>query len=346
MTSTQHYKAAYYIHNRKFELADCEVALPAENEVTVDIAYCGICGTDLHIFHGAMPHRLGDRRVLGHEVSGIISATGTCVDSLKVGDRVAIRPLSPCNNCPACNSGHSHICHNLAFLGIDTDGGFAEKWTVPANTIHALPASLSLREAALVEPLAVACHNVERGKVKPGEDVLVIGGGPIGLLVAMAARAAGGKVTVSEINPGRLAVIQSIGFDTLDPTKQDLAGSVAEITGSKGADVVFEVSGSQAGVDAMTEVAAVRARIVMVAIHPEPPKIDLFRFFWRELELFGARVYEPQNYDQAIALLEAGDIATNTMITDEAPLSDIQSAFDALEGSETAMKSLIAINPA
>lgn len=346
MTSKQQYQAAYFVHNRKFELGACAVAVPGENDVTVDIAYCGICGTDLHIFHGAMPHRLGDRRVLGHEVSGTISAVGANVDSLSVGEPVAIRPLAPCNSCPACQAGHSHICHNLAFLGIDTDGGFAEKWTVPANTIHKLPASLSLREAALVEPLAVACHNVERGKVKAGEDVLVIGGGPIGLLVAMAARAAGGKVTVSEINPARLAVIQSIGFDTIDPAKQDLAGSVDDITGKKGADVVFEVSGSQAGVDCMTEVAAVRGRIVMVAIHPEPPKIDLFRFFWRELELFGARVYEPQNYDQAIALLQAGDIATDTMITDEAPLSDIQQAFDALEGSATAMKSLIAINPA
>ncbi len=345
MTSAQQYRAAYFVHDRKFELAECTLSAPAADDVTVDIAYCGICGTDLHIFHGAMPHRLGDRRVLGHEVSGIVSATGDQVNSVRVGDPVAIRPLAPCNNCPACKSGHSHICHNLAFLGIDTDGGFAEKWTVPANTIHKLPASLSLREAALVEPLAVACHNVERGQVKPGEDVLVIGGGPIGLLVAMAARAAGGKVTVSEINPGRLAVIQSIGFDTIDPANQDVAGTINDITGSKGADVVFEVSGSQAGVDCMTEVAAVRGRIVMVAIHPEPPKIDLFRFFWRELELFGARVYEPQNYDQAISLLESGDIATDTMITDEAPLSDIQKAFDALEGSTTAMKSLITINP-
>ncbi len=345
MSSTKSYKAAYYIHDQKFELADCPVPTPAANEVTVDIAYCGICGTDLHIFHGAMPHRLGDRRVLGHEVSGTIANVGAEVSSVAIGDAVVIRPLAPCQNCPACKAGHSHICHNLAFLGIDTDGGFAEKWTVPVDTIHKLPATLSLRDAALVEPLAVACHNVERGKVTAGEDVLVIGGGPIGLLVAMAARAAGGNVTVSEINQARLDVIRSIGFATIDPGQQDLAESVAEITNKKGADVVFEVSGSQAGVNSMTEVAAVRARIVMVAIHPEPPKIDLFQFFWRELELFGARVYEPQNYDQAIDLLSSGSIATDTMITDEAPLGDIQKAFDALQGSATAMKSLIAINP-
>ena len=345
MNSTENYKAAYYIHNQKFEMAECPVPVPAADEVTVDIAYCGICGTDLHIFHGAMPHRLGERRVLGHEVSGVVSNTGSDVSTVSVGDAVVIRPLSPCLDCPACKAGHSHICHNLAFLGIDTDGGFAEKWTVPAHTIHKLPSTLSLRDAALVEPLAVACHNVERGKVQTGEDVLVIGGGPIGLLVAMAARAAGGNVTVSEINQARLEVIRSIGFETIDPGKQDLADTVAAITGKKGADVVFEVSGSQAGVNSMTEVAAVRGRIVMVAIHPEPPKIDLFQFFWRELELFGARVYEPQNYDQAIELLASGSIATNTMITDEAPLGDIQKAFDALQGSATAMKSLIAINP-
>lgn len=338
------YQAAFFTHNKNFELAQQSTPQPAENEVVVDIAYCGICGTDLHIFHGAMPHRLGDRRVLGHEVSGTVAAIGADVSKVAVGDNVVIRPLAHCDNCPACDAGHNHICHNLRFLGIDTDGGFAEKWTVPDYTLHKLPANVSLRDAALVEPLAVACHDVARGQLKAGEDALVIGGGPIGLLVAMAAKAAGANVTVSEVNETRLQIIKSLGFNTINPSNENLKESINQATGNKGADVVFEVSGSQSGVDACTETAAVRGRIVMVAIHPEAPKIDLFQFFWRELELFGARVYQSENYDQAIEMLANGDVATDTMITHVAPLTDIQSAFEALDGDATAMKSLIAIN--
>lgn len=342
MTST--YNAAFFVHNRQFELTTQPAPQLQSDEVTVDIAYCGICGTDLHIFHGAMPHRLGDRRVLGHEVSGTVSAIGDNVTRVAVGQRVAIRPLAPCGDCPACNKGNSHVCYNLKFLGIDTNGGFAEKWTVPEYTLHTLPDTLSLRDAALVEPLAVACHDVSRGRVQPGEDVLVIGGGPIGLLVAMAAKSAGGNVMVSEINKTRLEIIDSLGFKTINPTSEDLQAAVNAATGNKGAEVVFEVSGSEAGVKACTETAAVRGRIVMVAIHPEPQPINLFQFFWRELELFGARVYEPENYDQAIDMLARGDVATDVMITDIAPLSNIQQAFESLEGDANAMKSLIEIN--
>ncbi len=338
------YNAAFFVHNRQFELATQPIPQLQPNDVTVDIAYCGICGTDLHIFHGAMPHRLGDRRVLGHEVSGTVSAVGSDVSNVIVGEKVAIRPLSSCGECPACKNGNNHVCYNLKFLGIDTNGGFAEKWTVPDYTLHTLPASLSLRDAALVEPLAVACHDVSRGRVQPGEDVLVIGGGPIGLLVAMAAKSAGGNVIVSEINETRLKIIDSLGYKTINPIKENLQDAVNQLTNNKGAEVVFEVSGSQAGVKACTETAAVRGRIVMVAIHPEPQPIDLFQFFWRELELFGARVYEPENYDQAIDMLAKGDVATDIMITDVTPLSGIQKAFESLEGDASAMKSLIEIN--
>jgi len=261
--------------------------------------------------------------VLGHEVSGTVSAIGSGVNKVVPGDNVVIRPLAPCGDCPACDAGHNHICHNLRFLGIDTDGGFAEKWTVPDYTLHKLPANVSLRDAALVEPLAVACHDVARGQLKAGEDALVIGGGPIGLLVAMAARAAGANVTVSEVNTTRLKIIESLGFTTINPVTDNLKDAINRATNNKGADVVFEVSGSQAGVDACTETAAVRGRIVMVAIHPEAPKIDLFQFFWRELELFGARVYQSENYDQAIEMLANGEVATDTMITHVAPLTEI-----------------------
>jgi threonine dehydrogenase-like Zn-dependent dehydrogenase len=150
-------------------------------------------------------------------------------------------------------------------------------------------------------------------------------------------------VVISEVNPNRLAIAEKLGFDTVNPAKVDLAKAINTRTGGKGADVVFEVSGTQPGVDAMTSVAATRARIVMVAIHAQKPQIDLFQFFWRELNLIGARVYEPEDYEKAIAIIASGGVDADTVITDVAPLAEIQQAFEALDRSPTAMKSLIKV---
>jgi 2-desacetyl-2-hydroxyethyl bacteriochlorophyllide A dehydrogenase len=288
-----------------------------------------------------MDQRIGDHRVIGHEMSGTIAAVGDMVPNIGVGDRVVVRPLDHCGDCPACRRGHAHICQNLKFLGLDTDGAFQQKWTVPAHTIHHLPANVTLEHAALIEPVAVACHDVRRGRVQPGEDVLVIGGGPIGMLNAMVARHAGGNVTISEINPHRLAIAENLGFTVRNPNEEDVAAAIMKDTGDKGADVIFEVSGTQPGADLMTAAAATRARIVMVAIHASRPEVDMFRFFWREIDLFGARVYEPEDYDAAIDLVATGTIDAPKLITDIRSLNEIGDAFAALTGNPEAMKTLI-----
>ena len=207
--------------------------------------------------------------------------------------------------------------------------------------MHTLPEGLPLHHAALIEPVAVACHDVKRGRVQAGEDVLVIGGGPIGMLIAMVAKHAGANVTLSEINPHRIAIADTLGISALNPKEIDVAKAIDTATDGKGADVVFEVSGTQPGVDLMTAAAAARGRIVMVAIHASKPAIDLFQFFWREIEMIGARVYEPEDYDEAIRLVASGAIDAETMITDVQKLGDIGAAFAELNGSPRAMKTLI-----
>lgn len=335
--------AAYYRGDKSFAVENATRPEPAPGEVLLKIAYCGICGTDMHVYHGNMDARVGLNRVIGHEMSATVAAIGDDVAGFDVGQKVVVRPLDACGDCPACAAGHQHICHNLKFLGLDTDGAMQEYWSVPAHTLHHLPNDMRLDHAALIEPVAVACHDVRMSGLKAGEDVVVIGGGPIGILVAMVARDAGGKVVVSEVNEARLAIARKLGFDTVNPLQTDLASEINARTGNKGADVVFEVSGSQPGVDAMTTVAATRGRIVMVAIHATAPKVDMFQFFWRELNLIGVRVYEPEDYDKAISVIVAGGVDAETVITDVSPLSDIQAAFEALDSSPTAMKSLIKV---
>ena len=174
-------KAAYYTGNKTFSLENTQPIPPADGDVQVEVAFCGICGTDMHVYHGNMDARVGLNRVIGHEMSGQVTALGDGVDSVAVGQKVVVRPLDHCGDCPACNAGHFHICHKLKFLGLDTDGAMQEIWNVPAHTLHVLPDDLRMDHAALIEPVAVACHDVRLSGLTEGEDVLVIGGGPIGI---------------------------------------------------------------------------------------------------------------------------------------------------------------------
>ena len=195
--------------------------------------------------------------------------------------------------------------------------------------------------AALVEPLAVACHDVRMGGVQPGDNVVVNGGGPIGMLVALAARKAGSKVTVVEINPFRLDFARELGFETLNPKEADAAEAVRAATGGSGADIVFEVSGSEAGALSMTAMARPRGRIVIVAIYPKPVPVDLHKFFWKELELRGARVYEKEDFDAAIALAASRELPLEKLITKVFPLDELQQAMEYPENAGNVMKILI-----
>lgn len=331
-------KAAFYEGNRRIRVGESAPVAPGPEEVRIRVSHCGICGTDLHIFHGAMDKRVRTPAVLGHEMSGQIVEVGGAVEGWRAGDRVTVMPLDFGERPPP---GHSHIADFMKFMGIDTPGAFQGSWTVPASTLFRLPDSLSFELGALVEPLAVACHDVRLGEVKPGENVVVIGGGPIGMLVALAARHAGGEVIVSEINPFRVEKAAELGLDAVNPAETDLNELVRERTGGVGADVVFEVSGSSGGARAMTALPRIRGRIVVVAVFAHKPEIDLFRFFWRELKLTGARVYEAQDYEQAIRIAASGELPLEKLVTETVPLEGLQDGFEKMARGGAAMKILI-----
>jgi (R,R)-butanediol dehydrogenase / meso-butanediol dehydrogenase / diacetyl reductase len=332
--------AATYVGAKTLTVIEKEPELPGPGEVQIDVAYTGICGTDLHILHGDMDARVTMPAVLGHEMSGTIVAVGDGVEEWAPGDLVTVMPLVWDGTCPACRAGYNHICHNLDFLGIDSPGSMQASWTVPQDVLVALPPGLSLEHGALAEPTAVAVHDVRRAALREGEKALVVGGGPIGLLIACAARAVGGDVLVLEVSETRRAFAETIGLRAVDPTAGDLQALVAEWTADAGADVAFEVSGAAAGIETAIQSLAVRGRMVVVAIHSTPPPVNLFRVFWRELTLIGARVYERRDFEEAVRLLATGAIPAEQMITRVEPLGDVAAAFAELE-SGRAMKVLI-----
>jgi (R,R)-butanediol dehydrogenase / meso-butanediol dehydrogenase / diacetyl reductase len=332
--------AVYYQGAGQFTVGRGEVRPPAGGEVRLDVAYCGLCGTDLHIGRGAMDARVKAPQVIGHEMAGTIAEIGPGVAGLDAGDKVVVRPLDSRGE-TAADKGISHICRDLKFLGIDSPGAFQSSWTVPAFTIHRLPSDTDLKLAALTEPLAVACHDVRRARVAAGESVAVIGGGPIGVMISLVARARGARVMVSETNASRRAFVQGLGLETVDPAESDLTRIVDDATGGAGADVVFEVSGSAAGAMTMTRLAGLRSRIVVVAIFSTPPPVNLFDVFWKELEVLGTRVYEPEDYEKAIDLLADGRLPLADLITSVEPLQRMPAALEQLEHNPSAMKILV-----
>jgi (R,R)-butanediol dehydrogenase / meso-butanediol dehydrogenase / diacetyl reductase len=329
--------AARYLGNHTFSLTAAETAAPPAGQVRLRVAYCGICGTDMHIYHGKMDARVKPPQIIGHEMSGVVDAVGAGVEDWKTGDHVTVRPLDSCGACPACVAGHSHVCMKLKFVGIDSPGAFQDSWCVQARLLHRLPADLPLDRAALVEPIAVACQDVRRSRLVAGEKAVVLGGGPIGVLVALVAQQVGAQVMISEIDAGRRAFAASLGLNTIDPSSGDPVAAVEAWTGGAGADAVFECTAAGPCAELMTKLARVRGRIVLVGIFTQPVAIDLFRVFWRELELIGARVYEAADFEQAIAL--APRLPLDRLITGRFPLSDIAGAFAA---APKGMKTVVA----
>ncbi|WP_435281718.1 zinc-dependent alcohol dehydrogenase [Streptomyces koelreuteriae] len=303
---------------------------PAAGQVRIDVAYTGICGTDLHIFHGAMDGRVTPPTVLGHEMAGRIAEIGDGVTGWRAGEAVTVMPTVSCGDCPACSAGHAHVCHRLVFLGIDSDGAMQNSWTVPADLLVRLPESLRLDHAALVEPTAVAVHDVRRAELRPGEKAVVFGGGPIGVLIASVARRAGAQVLMFEPNAQRRAIAQRLGLTCADPHTGDVRALVEEWTDGVGAAVAFEVSGSAAGVTGAVDCLQVHGRLVVVAIHPVAREVDLHRVFWRELTVLGARLYWRQDFEQAARLLAAGCVPVG-LISRIEPLTRAEVAFAALD---------------
>jgi 2-desacetyl-2-hydroxyethyl bacteriochlorophyllide A dehydrogenase len=309
--------------------------------VCVAVAFTGLCGTDLHIYHGDMDGRVNAPQVIGHEMSGRIAAIGPDVSGWQTGDAVSVLPLAWCGECPACRAGHTHVCHRLNFIGIDSPGSMQQSWVVPATTLVRLPPGLPLRDAALIEPTAVAVHDVRRAEVRADDKVVVVGGGPVGLLIALVARRTGADVVVVEPDRFRRDLATELGLMTLDPASDDVTAGVESWTGGAGAGVAFEVSGAAAGVTTAVDVLAVRGRLCLVAIHPTPRPVNLHRFFWRELSLVAARLYDRDDFEAAAALVDSGAVPAERFISEVLPLADVADAFALLDSGAGVMKILL-----
>jgi 2-desacetyl-2-hydroxyethyl bacteriochlorophyllide A dehydrogenase len=312
---------------------------PKPGEALLRVRRVGICGTDLHIYQGHLDHRVPKGGIIGHETfAEVVEAPAD--SGFTRGDRVVVEPILTCGSCRACRMGAAYLCYKLKVLGVDVPGGTQEYWAVPTDRLLKVPDSLADDHAAVIEPLAVATHDVNRAQVKNGDAVAVFGGGPIGCLIALVCRDRGARVRVVEINPFRVDMLRALGLDTIGPD-QDVVRSINDWTGGDGADVVFEVTGNASAVRLMTDAVRVWGTISVVAIHSEPMPVHLYPMFARELTMHGSRLYTRAAWEEAIRLASTGAVPVGPLVSRKIPLEDLQKGMEeALRGGPV-MKVLV-----
>ncbi len=334
-------KAALFQGPNKIEVKEIEKPKIQKGEALIKISYAGICGTDLHIFKGKHP-RAKAPLAMSHEFSGIIEEINDEQADLKVSDRVVVNPLLPCGNCLPCREGKIHICPNLHLIGIDRDGAFAEYTKADIERIIRIPDSLSLELAALAEPVAVAVHAVRKAQVSVGDKVVVMGGGPIGQLVAQIARLNGASpVILSEIAPERIEFAQKMGLITAN-SKDDTINKVKKLIRKEGADIVFEAVGVQSTYDYITEIVRPDGKIVAVGAASGPIAVDFWKLFFNELNIIGIHVYDQNAFEIAIQLLNKYPDLFRHFVSKIIGFDNLQKEFENLAaGNASVMKILV-----
>ncbi|MEV0666502.1 alcohol dehydrogenase catalytic domain-containing protein [Actinomadura luteofluorescens] len=324
---------------------------PRPGEALIDVAHCGVCGTDVHEYASGPhmirpgPHPLTGHRpplALGHEMSGTVLALGGPVPGVDVGDRVAVDPCWRCGECRWCRRGEYHICPKGGSVGLASPGGFAERVTVPAAGLVRLPDGVPDDLAALAEPLAVGLHAVRRGGVAPGDHVLVLGAGPIGVAVVLAARIAGAAgLYVSEPVAARRERIAGLVTEAYDPAAVDVRREVYLRTGRVGPDVVVEATGMPELAVAAVNAARRGGRIVLAGIGDRPARLDLTALTFYERTLAGSLGY---NFDvgRIVDLMSTGALDPSLMITGRFPLAEGPGLFaDLAAGRGGHLKALL-----
>ena len=331
---------------KHLEIATIPVPAPGPLDVLVQVAACGICGSDVHGYDGASGRRIPPL-VMGHEASGIVAALGSEVIGFSVGDRVTFDSTVSCGVCAFCRDGEINLCDNRQVIGVSCGdysraGAFAEYVTVPARIVYKLPEGLSFAEAAMLEAVSVALHAVAVSKLEGGETALVIGAGMIGLLTLQAARVAGcSRIFVADIDATRLKLAAELGADeTIQASGAELIQEVLRLTEGRGVDVVLEAVGRNETVAAAIDCVRKGGTVTLIGNITPQVNLPLQKVVSRQIRLQGSCASSGE-YPQAMQLMADGKIRVSPLITAIAPLSDGPSWFDRLHSGEPNLMKIV-----
>jgi L-iditol 2-dehydrogenase len=317
-------------------LRDVEEPRPGAGEVKISVQAAGICGTDLHIWHGDVEIPVKPPVTLGHEFSGVVTEVGPGVTGIEVGQRVtAENSHSVCGTCEYCMTGDYNLCAERLATGYAFDGAFAAYCVVPAERVHVLPDGVDFLTGALSDPSACTYRAVvEKGEVGPGDTVLILGVGPMGLFSTQYAKMAGAKVILAgtPADAARLELGRELGADhTAEATQPNAADDIRRLAGSGGIDVVLECSGAPAAVRLGLRLIKKRGRYILVGICGRPFELDFDQILYKELIVKGMFSHKYEAWEKAIALAAEGAIKAKPLITDVLPLSQWEMGFRRFE---------------
>jgi len=334
--------AVFHGPDRPLSVEDVPTPEPAADEILVRIAGCGVCHTDLHYIDHGTPTFKRPPLVLGHEIAGTVASPDP-TGRLNEGDAVLLPAVLSCGSCRACRSGRENICERSVMLGNNVDGGYAEYITVAAKDVFALPPEIPLVDAAIIaDALTTPFHAVvNRGRVRPGDMVVVIGCGGVGLNVVQIAAALGARVVGVDTAPAKRDWARRLGAQAaLDPAAEPRLDRALRDLTAGGADVVFEVVGRPETQQLAVSAARTGGRVVLVGYSPDAMQLNSGRVMFREMDVVGSLGCRPVDYPRVIELVRQGRIRMSDLVTNRYPLEDIDKAFDALR-SGNAIRSVV-----
>jgi len=344
--------AAVLYDDCKVEMREVPDPQPGPGQVLLAPQYASICGTDQHVFQGEFKGRVEYPAILGHEFSALVEAVGEEVEEFAPGDRVTVDPIVPCMRCVACINGRLSACRRLQLLGIDLPGGFAQRVVAPAHSCFRVPEDVTLHDAALTELFSLGIHACRRAQIEPGDVVVILGAGKLGLSILSIARlTAADTIIVTDRVPGRLKVAGDLGADVvLDVTQVDPLAEVLKVTGGEGADRVIEAVGHAtpgvAGKQPMTEAAEMvrsAGRVVVLGQGPDEAPVFWRSFVWKEAEIVASRVTLGE-FPRTLRMLGRGRLHPELIVTHELPLGEVAEAFELMLDPEAgAIKVLLKI---
>lgn len=338
-------KAAVLEGVKELEVKDVPVPEPKADEVLIKVNCCGLCGTDMKLWTGQYSANMPV--ILGHEYAGEIVKVGEDVKGLKVGDKVVSDPNESCGACYWCRNAQPCFCNDLAAYGVLRDGGFAEFCIASEKGVYPMPDGLDFEIASFVEPVSCVVHAVDRIGYRPADNVVIIGGGPMGQIHLQFALQAGvNKVILVEPEESRMKMAKEFGADhVLNPKTEDIKKSVLELTNDLGADVVIEVVGHADTLEMGMSLAKKGGKIIVFGFAPEGEKASIIPFdvLSRELTIMGAWV-NPYSYSRALDVLASGKVDVTPLISSRVKLDDIMDGFNMMiEKPEGFMKALVSI---
>ena len=323
----------------KFEVKEMSFGPLGPGEVLLKVHACGVCGTDVHIYHGEEGSAaVTPPVVLGHELSGVVEKIGPGVSLCAPGDHVAVDPNIYCGKCRPCRMGRKQNCRELYAIGVNTNGGFAEYCVVPQQQCIVLDKSTDLDVAAMMEPLACAMHGIDNLGLVPGENVLVIGGGTIGLIMVQLARLSGAaRVLLSEPVAIRRKIGLEVGAtDVVNPLAEDLAARIRQVFGTDGADAVIECVGNTKAVSQAIESAGPGGKVLIFSVPSVGTSValPLMDVFKKELKITGS-IINPDTNQRAADLIDSGRIQIKKLLTHTFDIDHLEEAIKCQMGSES-----------